>query len=98
VGLAALATSGALGLLANSKWSDAQGHCNDMNQCDPVGLQGNQDARDMGDIATITAIAGGVLVAAGVVIYLTAPKVHHEVTFTPVVGPHTTGFAIGGAF
>lgn len=100
VGLAAAGAGVALGFIAKSNWQDAHdNHCNAQDQCDPTGVSQVGDARSLGTIATVTTIAGGVALAAGVVIYLTAPRPHdHAVSIAPVVGPGMAGFAIGGAF
>jgi hypothetical protein len=44
--------------------------------------------------STVMFIAGGVLAATGVVLWLTAPRVK----ITPLAGPRTGGLSLGGEF
>jgi len=58
------------------------------------------DARGQATLSTVLVIAGGAAVAAGVVVYLTAPKAHRAETarVVPAVSPQSVGFAILGGF
>ncbi|MGN6106010.1 MAG: hypothetical protein ACTHU0_12960 [Kofleriaceae bacterium] len=64
--------------------------------CTPAGARRIEDAGEMADLATAAAIGGGVLVAAGVVLYLTAPK--ERVTIAPMADASTVGVAFRAAF
>jgi hypothetical protein len=74
-GLAAIGIGIGLGLEARSKWNSVGPHCDANHVCDSTGTQINHDARLYGNIGTGFAIAGGVAIAAGAVLYLTAPSV-----------------------
>ncbi len=73
-GLAALGVGAALGVLAIDKngASNAGGHC-DATGCDDAGFSLRTDARALGNGSTAAFIAGGVLLAGGVVVVL-APR------------------------
>lgn len=80
VGLAGLAIGAVFGGLAVSKQSeseqlDASGvpHCDGDNACSPEGMELRDDAITNATVSTAAFVAGGVLLAAGVVIVLAAP-------------------------
>jgi len=62
-----------LRLRASSQWSDAKSTCAG-NTCDDKGYSGWQDARSSATIGTVGFVAGGVLAAAAVVLWITAPS------------------------
>lgn len=72
-GVVGLGIGSAFGLVSMSKGSDADARCDADNFCDNAGLELRRDAIDAGDLSTIGFVAGGVLVAAGVVLWVTAP-------------------------
>lgn len=74
VGLVGLVLGGVFGAKAISKQSDAKPHCQPGNHCDAEGLALEQDGVTAGNVSTVGFIAGGVLVAAGTVLFLTAPS------------------------
>lgn len=88
VGLGATVAGAAFGNLAIEKRdeSEAGGHCV-ANQCDKIGLPLRQESYDAGQASTGLFIGGGVALAAGVVLFLTAPKRTVPVQATVVVGP-----------
>lgn len=62
------------GLISASKGSAADKHCDEQNFCDDAeGLSLKQDAITAGNVATVGFVAGGVLAATGVVLWLTVP-------------------------
>lgn len=71
--LVALGVGTIFGLRASSQWSDAQKSCA-AKRCDDAGYQSWQDSRSSATIGTIGFIAGGVLAAAAVLIFVTAPS------------------------
>ncbi len=73
-GVAALGVGGAFGLVSMGKKSDADKRCDATNACDDAGLALRHDAINSGNIGTIGFVAGGALVAAGVVLWVTAPS------------------------
>jgi len=98
VGIAGLAAGGAFGVLSLTKHSDYTSHCAD-NLCDPQGLAAHSDAVTYGNVSTGAFIAGGVLVAAGAVLWLTAPKAtptNAGLYLAPAVGRGEAGLSLGG--
>jgi hypothetical protein len=97
-GVAALGATGILASAARSKWQSASPHCNAQDHCDAKGLSLNRDARTLGNAATVTFIAGTAAIAAGVVLYLTAPGRSREraVAIAPVVAPGFVGVVYEG--
>jgi len=78
LGAVAIGVGAGFGLSAISlnKQSKADGHCDDRG-CDTVGAPLRAAAVTNGNVATAMFIAGGVLVGAGLTVYLiTAPKEH----------------------
>jgi hypothetical protein len=74
-GVVGIGVGAFFGIQASSKWSDAKGKCSDY----PYGC--NEDATDLrssahsaATVSTVGFIAGGALLAAGAVLYFTAPK------------------------
>jgi hypothetical protein len=71
VGIAGLAMGSVLGLMASSSWSTAQKEQNGAQY-----MQAESDGKNAStyaNVSTVAFIAGGVAVAAGVVVWLTAP-------------------------
>lgn len=66
--------------------SEAGGHCIG-NRCDAIGLPLRQGSYDAGQASTGFFIGGGIALAAGVALFLTAPKRMSPVQTTFVVGP-----------
>lgn len=72
-GAAGLAFGGVMGGLAVGQKGTVDEHCKGLD-CDQMGLDAVNTGRTYGNMSTIGLAAGGVLAAAGVVIFLTAPK------------------------
>jgi hypothetical protein len=89
VGLAGVVVGAVFGGLALSNWSGLlQNHCHGSpTMCDATGIAQGADARRNSTISTIGFIAGGVVLATGVVVFVTAPR---RVATAP-----TTGWAPG---
>jgi hypothetical protein len=73
-GLVAAAVGSVFGVIAMNKYSQSSSYCYPGNQCQPDGVTLRHDAITAGNISTITFVAAGVLVAAGVVLVVTAPS------------------------
>ena len=93
-GLAGIAAGSVFGLVAISKngSSNADGHC-DATGCDPAGKQLRQDALSAATASTVAFGVGLAALAAGVVVYLTAPDGVHV---GPAVGASYGGLVLGG--
>lgn len=99
VGISGIAVGAFYGFRAMSHGDDARRLCGgNLDACtgDQVAAQKALDAgRDAARISNVGFIAGGVLAAAGVVLYVTAPQ---GVAVTPVAGSSELGMAIAGRF
>jgi hypothetical protein len=75
-GIVALGVGVFYGLKASSKWSDQQDHCKSATDCSnhPQAISDHDGAVVYGRFSTMGVIAGAVLLAGGVVMYLVAPK------------------------
>jgi hypothetical protein len=94
VGVAALGAGAVLGLLASKAASDYQKHCGSSigapaGFCDAQGISGHDDAASKGTLSTIFFIGGGVAAAAGLTVFLLAPK---------AAGSPTVGIGPGSVF
>ncbi len=81
-GLAGIAVGSVFGVLAGGHKNDAGPHCSG-TLCDGTGISDLADARTAATVSTIGFIAGGALLAGGVVLYLVAPR-----------GPSSTGLVV----
>lgn len=100
IGVVAVGVSTYLALSARSKYNDAlHTHCMDMtNACDIQGLTDTHDARSSANTATIIGGVGLAAVAAGIVIYMIAPKAAATNEHALYVAPSANGLAFGGQF
>lgn len=74
------------GLQASSKWSDAKSKCTDYPfNCGAEGTDLRSSAHSAATVSTVAFVAGGALLATGVVLYLTAPSNKQSVALA--VGP-----------
>ena len=76
VGVATVIASGVLTWLAAGKNEDSKEHCQATNPnfCTRRGVEEREDAKKLANIATVVGIAGGVTLAGGAVLFLTAPR------------------------
>jgi hypothetical protein len=93
------------GAKARSTYGDAQALCGASLRCSPTDYdRGNHligDARSSAAISTVLVVAGGAAIAAGVVLWLTAPALPHEVAtvrIVPVADDRSAGLAVIGGF
>ena len=73
-GVVALGIGSVFGIVSMSKKGDADTHCDPNNACDDEGLGLRRDAISSGTLSSIGFVAGGVLAATGVVLWVTAPS------------------------
>jgi hypothetical protein len=100
LGVVGLGVGTYFGISAISKNSDSKNGC-DGNSCDEAGYQARSDARSAGNVATIGFVAGGVLLAAGVTLYVVGAPSKTEQTavrVAPALGPGVYGGAFRGTF
>ncbi len=74
VGAVGLGLGTALGLMAKSTFDDSASHCDATGHCDPTGIEQRSSAVGKGNVATGVFVAGAVLAAGGVVLWITAPS------------------------
>lgn len=99
-GAAALAVSGGLGVSANRAYQKPfdRGLCTDAGDhasCTTEGQQQIRSAERRADIATAVGIGGAAALAAGAIVYFTAPR---ERMIAPLAAPHTVGITVSGRF
>ncbi len=83
------------GILAKSALDGSNnGPCNASDRCNSAGLADRQDASNKATLSTVFFVAGGVIGAAGVVVYLTAPRTPAATGLTLTPAPMAGG---GGA-
>jgi tetratricopeptide (TPR) repeat protein len=103
-GVAALGAGLVFGVKARSSYNDAKHLCGADLRCDPVnydqGKRSISDARSSGTISTVLVAAGGVAIAAGAILFLTAPPAREHATarLVPLADPHGAGLALIGGF
>ena len=80
-GAALLATAGVFAGLAVGKNNDSKSSCdpNDETRCGPTGVSQRDDAKTFANIATVATVIGGLGVAGGVALYVTAPSTEEQV-------------------
>ncbi len=82
VGLATLGAGIVFGVMARSSWSTAQDHCDADLDCDRTGFDAGQDADSQATLSTVLVSVGAGLTVAGVVLWLTAPRVRSRERLT----------------
>lgn len=97
-GVVGLGAGAAFGAVAMSKKSQAESAGCVGNQCPPAAGPIRDDARSDANVATGCFIAGGVLAAGGVVLWLVAPRQTDAVQVTPTAGPGTAGLTVAGTW
>lgn len=102
VGLAALGTGAAFGLIAKSKNNEAlePQNCPTSKLCTQNGLDLTNDAKTAASLSTVSFMAGGVFVVGGVILVLVAPSSSPRtgVRVTPLLGPSTAGLGLDAAW
>lgn len=88
VGIVGLGLGTFFGLQASSKWSDAKDKCTDYPYgCATDAADLRSSAHSSATVSTVAFVAGGALLATGVVLYLTAPSKKESVALS--VGPNS---------
>jgi hypothetical protein len=100
-GVAALGVGGYFLATALGQRSDSEGQC-DGDQCSPAGVDSREDAVHNGNLATLFAIGGGVLVATGATLFFVGRSSSSEETPALQAGAGVTSngvsLAVRGAF
>lgn len=105
IGLAAAGVGVALGFIAKGKYDDSRRTCPEPGTTcsDAVAVNDNETAFSLATGSTVLVVAGGVLAAAGVGLFLWAPDAHKSkktqaFRVVPSGGPGALGLELGGAF
>jgi serine/threonine-protein kinase len=102
LGVVGFGVGGYFGSVMLSRKSDYQQHQDPTGKCKDLECQtASHDAAAAGNVATVGFIAGGVLVAAGAALWLTAPRTSHaapSVALVPLVGPAGAGVGTTGSW
>jgi hypothetical protein len=105
VGLAGVIAGSITGAMAFSRWSSSQSECGDAGCTDRAkALSDHDSASTFATVSDAAFIAGGVLVAGGVVLYLTAPRARSSsstsgmLRLVPAVGVGGGGMRLEGRF
>jgi hypothetical protein len=81
IGILGVGAGTVFGLKASSTWSDAKNKCTSYpSNCGPDGQSLSQDAKSSANLATIAFVVGGVGLAGGAILWLTAPKPSESVS------------------
>jgi tetratricopeptide (TPR) repeat protein len=95
VGIVGVGLGAFFGLQASSKWSDAKDQCTAGNYgCTRDALELRSSAQSSANLSTAAFVAGGALLAAGTVLYLTAPTKQKRASVALGLGP-TAAFVKG---
>jgi hypothetical protein len=100
-GVVGLIVGGVTGGIAMGKESQSKNDCPSTTNCTSANaVQENSDAKTFGNVSTVGFIAGGVLVAAGAVVFFTAPRERAATALRlePAVGTNEVGLRLGGAW
>jgi len=97
-GVVGLGLGTVFALKAKSTYDDSGAHCpRGPASCDADGVSGGKDANAQATVSTIAFLAGGALLASGVVLFVTAPK-DGGVTVQPAVGMAGAGLRLAATW
>ncbi|MBX3157559.1 MAG: PPC domain-containing protein [Deltaproteobacteria bacterium] len=103
-GVAGIGAGAYFGLAARSRFDEAKDVCGGaIDACPkavlPIAQARVDDARGQANLSTVLFGAGIAAVAAGTIVYVTAPKARERRTaLAPIVGPDGVGVVVGGRF
>jgi hypothetical protein len=103
VGVVGVALGAVFGLVASSKWSSAKSDCGTGCAADAPAQQEKSSAQSAATVSTVGFVGGGVLLAAGLALFLTARETKATPTagtlrVTPAVGPGEAALFLRGGF
>jgi tetratricopeptide (TPR) repeat protein len=93
-GAALAATAVIFAVLANGKDADSKANCDSEspNRCGPTGVTQRNDAKQLANVATVFSVLGGVGLAGGLVLYVSAPSTEAPIGQAAQVGLRGTFF------
>jgi hypothetical protein len=98
VGLVGIGLGSAFGMMTFSSQDESEAHCVE-TRCDATGVALREDASTSATVSTIAFVAGGVLVAGGLVLVLTSGGSDGPATtaqLVPVMTPGGAGLTFAG--
>jgi hypothetical protein len=100
LGIVGLGIGSGFGLDASSKKnaSNQNGNCNAADYCDSNGLRLRSEAGNSASLSNLFFVAGGVAIAAGVAVYVTAPREKTALVIAPVPRQNGGGVLLRAAF
>ena len=101
VGIVGIGVGSYFGLRAMAKNEDSEAFCNEDNVCDdPQAVELTEEAKDAALISTIGFAAGGAALAAGIVLFVTAPggNESNALRISPRIARNSGGLTVGGSF
>jgi hypothetical protein len=114
VGVVGIGVGSVFGLQAKSHLDDsnAAGHCLPDNHCDGPGTDARNQAISVATLSTVAFVAGGALIAGGMVLYFVAPRsssiqtsaqrrvspVWSRLEVSPMIGQYERGVSLRGNF
>ena len=104
VGVAGVVVGSIFGLIASSTWSQAQSDCGAACRANAPARSEESDARTAATVSTVGFVAGGIGLAAGAVLWFTAPPATSRaassarVRLAPSLGPAAGGVLVRGEF
>ncbi len=98
LGVVGVAVGSVFGAMSMGDRATVKAQCRppDFKLCTAVGFDAGESALRNGDISTVAFIAGGVLLAGGLVLYFTAPR--GAVALTPSLGPRAATLDLSARF
>jgi hypothetical protein len=92
-GLASVAVGAVYGLVSKGTYDNALTHCaGGLSSCSPEGVSGVDRAHSQALVSTVAFAVGGVFLAGGAALYLTAPKAP-SMGLAPAVSPRSAGLS-----
>jgi hypothetical protein len=93
-GAALAVTAVVFAVLANGKDADSKANCDSEspNRCGPTGVSLRSDAKQLANAATVFSVLGGVGLAGGLVLYISAPDTEDPIGQAAQVGLRGTLF------
>jgi hypothetical protein len=97
-GVVGIGVGAVTGLVAPSKWSSAKRECGTECAADHPAVAQKDAAEAFATVSTVAFVAGGAMLAAGAVLWLTASKSGRAVALSPAIGHREASLGVAGRF
>jgi len=84
-GVATLAVGAGFVIASAATYASSSSLCDAQSHCTPLGTKIRSSALTYGDVATSLIVGGSIVLAAGVVMWIAAPKRAHTIALEPVI-------------